>query len=75
MMQRLSERSANYPTASGLKQRLESAGYVVRWSTEDKLSERLAEGCELVVLDEEGRLVVPKIKDTFTTLTLIRRRR
>ena len=36
--------SSNYATASGLQQRLESEGYVVTWSTEDKLNDRLAEG-------------------------------
>src|ERR1700730_7574846 len=39
-----------YPSDSGIQQRLEAAGYTVKWCSEDKLSRKIdLEGCEVVV--------------------------
>ena len=65
-----------YPSKSGIQQRIETAGYEVRWSLESKLAERVdLDGWEVVVEpDARGQLVEFRCKDPSGDLKLIKRR-
>jgi hypothetical protein len=65
-----------YPLDSGLQQKLEAAGYRVRWCLDTKLSRRIdLEGWEIVVEpDTHGVLTKFRIKDRPADQTLIKKR-
>jgi hypothetical protein len=63
-----------YPSDRGIQQRLEAAGYTVKWCSEDKLSRKIdLEGCEVVVgPDAQGVRSKFRHKDRPNDQTLIK---
>ena len=65
----------DYPDRSGLKARLEAEGYKIRWSREDNLAERFAEGWEIVIESlANGTRRRLRIREQGSSLHLIRKR-
>ena len=66
----------NYPTESGIQQRLEAAGYRLLWSLESELASRVdLHGWELVVEpDANGKLFRFRCKDPRDDQILLKKR-
>ncbi len=61
-----------YPLRSGLQADLESQGYRIRWSREEKLARRFGDGWDAVVeVAEDGSELFLKVRDPSGDLTLV----
>lgn len=64
-----------YPHDSGLQASLEAGGYIIRWSTDSRLAQRLdIEGWSLVTQEVGGQSVVFKMRDRPEDQTLIKKK-
>ena len=52
---------ANYPSRSGLQDRLTAEGFKLHWVREEMVGRRRADGWEVVVVEEDGRRVTFKV--------------
>ncbi len=63
----------NYPKTSGLQRKMETDGYRIAWSSEDRLSAKIMDEWEEVVLTDRGKRYKLKLKDRPTDQVLIRK--
>lgn len=65
----------NYPRDSGLQASLETEGYIIRWSTDNRLARRLdIEGWSLVTQEVDSQSVVLKVRDRPEDQTLLKKK-
>ena len=68
--------SLNYPTESGIQQRLERQGYTLTWSRESRLQDRIdLSGHEIVIeADKDGRLFRFRCRNPGDDMILVKKR-
>jgi hypothetical protein len=69
----------DYPSRSGLQDRLTAQGFKLHWVREEMVGRRRGEGWELVVVDDDGRRVTYKVPPAIpsvdpSALVLMKRR-